>query len=122
MTSTTPSPTALASRREEFRAVLLRHRAECETDLAAAASAAAEDALDPVASARCEALRDTLADIDAALARLAAGTYGTCVHCGAAIPEGRLELRPYAASCVPCLERLAHHPTTADRRTPGPLP
>ncbi|WP_244931619.1 TraR/DksA C4-type zinc finger protein [Nocardioides sp. W7] len=43
-----------------------------------------------------------LAEIDAALARLSVGTYGTCVVCGRPIPSERLEARPSAASCVGC--------------------
>lgn len=43
-----------------------------------------------------------LAEIAAARARLADGTYGTCTSCGRAIPEGRLEARPVARTCVAC--------------------
>ena len=35
-----------------------------------------------------------------ALRRIELGTYGTCVDCGAGVPEGRLEARPEAARCV----------------------
>jgi DnaK suppressor protein len=38
----------------------------------------------------------------AALAAIEAGTYGVCVDCGAAIPEGRLRALPDAVRCVPC--------------------
>jgi DnaK suppressor protein len=41
-------------------------------------------------------------DIDAALARLDEGTYGTCTRCGQPIPEERLEAVPYAVLCVSC--------------------
>jgi DnaK suppressor protein len=37
-----------------------------------------------------------------ALRRVEVGTYGTCVDCGAPVPEGRLEARPEAARCVKC--------------------
>jgi DnaK suppressor protein len=37
-----------------------------------------------------------------ALQRIELGTYGTCVDCGAGVPEGRLEARPEAARCVTC--------------------
>jgi RNA polymerase-binding transcription factor DksA len=40
--------------------------------------------------------------VDHALARLAAGTYGTCETCGAAIPAERQELVPWATTCVSC--------------------
>ena len=46
--------------------------------------------------------RQRLADVDAALARVEAGSYGTCQRCGAAIPDERLEARPTAAYCVSC--------------------
>jgi DnaK suppressor protein len=37
-----------------------------------------------------------------ALRRIELGTYGTCVDCGAGVPEGRLEAKPAAARCVSC--------------------
>ncbi|HEX4324064.1 MAG TPA: TraR/DksA C4-type zinc finger protein [Gaiellaceae bacterium] len=40
--------------------------------------------------------------IDAALARLEVGTYGTCVSCGSDIPLERLEANPWAALCIDC--------------------
>ena len=43
-----------------------------------------------------------LAEIDAALGRLEAGSYGTCARCGRAIPAERLEARPTAGTCVGC--------------------
>jgi DnaK suppressor protein len=41
-----------------------------------------------------------LDQVDAALARIAAGTYGTCAVCGEAIAEGRLEARPWTPFCI----------------------
>ena len=43
-----------------------------------------------------------LAAIEAALARLEAGTYGSCVRCGNAIAPERLEALPSAAHCIDC--------------------
>ena len=43
-----------------------------------------------------------LALVDAALARLDDGTYGTCQVCGKAIAPERLEVIPWAATCVAC--------------------
>ncbi|HMV68995.1 MAG TPA: TraR/DksA family transcriptional regulator [Myxococcota bacterium] len=40
--------------------------------------------------------------IRAALDRIDAGTWGTCVACGEPIPAGRLEALPEAATCVAC--------------------
>jgi len=44
--------------------------------------------------------RARLDDVDAAVARLDAGTYGRCEVCGERIPAGRLEIRPAARRCV----------------------
>ena len=41
-----------------------------------------------------------LGEIDAALKRIDAGTYGTCEVCGRPIGEGRLEARPWATLCI----------------------
>ena len=41
-------------------------------------------------------------EIDLALERIEAGTYGTCINCGQPIPEERLAAVPYAVLCVPC--------------------
>ena len=44
-------------------------------------------------------------DVEEALDRIAAGTYGICVDCGKAIPRERLEILPQAARCVDCERR-----------------
>ena len=41
-----------------------------------------------------------LAEIDAALSRIADGTYGICVRCGRPISPDRLEAVPYATLCL----------------------
>lgn len=46
--------------------------------------------------------RDGLAEVDAALARLDAGTYGACERCGAPIGQERLDARPVARQCIGC--------------------
>jgi RNA polymerase-binding transcription factor DksA len=43
-----------------------------------------------------------LVEIDAALERVAAGTYGTCEGCDRPIPPERLEVRPTTRTCVAC--------------------
>ncbi|WP_041941114.1 MULTISPECIES: TraR/DksA C4-type zinc finger protein [Frankia] len=48
---------------------------------------------------------DHLAEVDAALGRLAAGTYGVCETCGRPVGEQRLAARPSARTCVPCASR-----------------
>ena len=48
---------------------------------------------------------ELLHDIEAALARLREGTYGTCADCGITISRKRLEAVPWAQFCVTCQER-----------------
>jgi RNA polymerase-binding transcription factor len=43
-----------------------------------------------------------LADLDQALARLAAGRYGICQRCGQPIAPARLAARPAARTCISC--------------------
>ncbi len=43
-----------------------------------------------------------LAQVNAALARVENGTYGSCSVCGEPIGEKRLEAVPHAATCVNC--------------------
>ena len=43
-----------------------------------------------------------LAEVEAALERLAAGTYGICERCGQPIGQARLEARPAARTCIRC--------------------
>ncbi len=49
-----------------------------------------------------ESVKRMLDDVDAALAQIASGTYGTCVNCGQQISEARLEHRPESVYCVDC--------------------
>jgi DnaK suppressor protein len=55
---------------------------------------------------------DELAMIDAALARIEAGSYGECIACGTDIPAKRLQASPEASRCIPCQEK-AEHPRLA---------
>jgi RNA polymerase-binding transcription factor DksA len=45
--------------------------------------------------------------VEAALARLDAGTFGRCLRCGNEIPAGRLEALPWAAYCISCQKLVA---------------
>jgi RNA polymerase-binding transcription factor DksA len=49
--------------------------------------------------------RQTVEQIDAALARMDAGTYGLCVPAGRRIAVERLDAIPYAEECVDCKAR-----------------
>lgn len=45
---------------------------------------------------------EELRDVEAALARMSLGAYGTCLNCGGPIPVERLEAYPTAKRCQPC--------------------
>ena len=47
-----------------------------------------------------------LALIDAALARIDAGTYGECIDCAVPVPAPRLKASPEASRCIPCQEKF----------------
>jgi DnaK suppressor protein len=49
-----------------------------------------------------ESIKRMLTEVDAALARVEEGTYGTCARCGNEIPKARLEFRPESIYCVDC--------------------
>ena len=58
-----------------------------------------------------------LSDVDAALSRVAAGSYGECIDCGEPIAIARLKAYPAATRCIDCQEayekREAGPPLTA---------
>jgi RNA polymerase-binding transcription factor DksA len=97
--ATAPIP---ASAWDPFRVLLEEQRADCSRQRELALAEAATSMPDPVAVNRVARLALTIDEIDAALHRIADGTYGACVHCGAAIPAERLQFRPFAAGCVAC--------------------
>jgi DnaK suppressor protein len=46
--------------------------------------------------------KNAIDQIEAAIARIEAGSFGECDTCGAKIPKSRLDAIPYAAQCVHC--------------------
>ena len=46
--------------------------------------------------------REEMQMIEAALARMDAGTYGICVSCGGTISAQRLTALPYTTTCITC--------------------
>ena len=115
--------TALAAARERARARLASLEREFGGIVAAARDAATDDEHDPEGAtlayerqhvaALADAVREDLAEIQAALARLADGSYGTCQACGQEISPDRLAARPAARTCVGC---PPHRHATARRR------
>jgi DnaK suppressor protein len=53
-------------------------------------------------------LQVILEEVDHALRKMDAGTYGTCDECGKDIPYERLEVRPQATLCVACKSKVEH--------------
>jgi DnaK suppressor protein len=51
---------------------------------------------------RASAARRKLADVEEALGRLAAGTFGRCEQCGSGIPDGLLAITPERRYCPRC--------------------
>jgi RNA polymerase-binding transcription factor DksA len=56
--------------------------------------------------------QDEMREIDAAMGRLGAGTYGTCESCRGSIPLARLRAIPATRRCLSC-------ETAREHRTPG---
>lgn len=123
----TSTPALDAATTAELRHALLERRRESEQRLAsltghfqdivdATAHSNADDEHDPEGTtiaferSQVDALaretRQELVDIDAALARLDDGSYGTCERCGEPIAVERLRVRPAARRCVTCAALL----------------
>jgi len=103
---------ALAAARERTLARLASLEREFAGIVEAARDAGTDDEHDPEGAtlaferqhvaALADAAREDLAEIQAALARLADGSYGTCQACSARISAERLAARPAARTCVGC--------------------
>lgn len=104
MSTISPQATAapVRTRWEAFRLVLEEQRADCVRQRELALVEVATSVPDAVAVRRAASMLATIGEIDAALDRIADGTYGRCAGCGVDIPVERLELRPFAAGCVAC--------------------
>ena len=48
---------------------------------------------------------EAIEDIEHTIARIDAGSYGSCEACGAELPRERLEAIPHARMCVSCSSR-----------------
>lgn len=102
----------LAAREREVREQAATLAEQLEGLVEAAAGANADDEHDPEGATLAyereqvaALLRNTeeeLAELAAARARLAEGTYGTCEVCGGPIAPARLEARPTARTCITC--------------------
>ena len=50
-------------------------------------------------------LEEGLAEVDNALSKIEAGTYGVCEECGKEIAPARLEAKPEARLCIDCASK-----------------
>ena len=66
-------------------------------------TAEAVERLSTTATAR--SISASIADIDRAIEKIEAGTYGFCDECGEKIGDARLEALPAASLCVDCARR-----------------
>jgi DnaK suppressor protein len=100
---------------EKYKAMLLAKQADLSKGLYSREDIAIQktpDALDEVqlAGERELAIRNLdresnlLRSVRAALARVADGSYGVCLHCEEDIKPKRLEALPWAAYCIRCQE------------------
>ena len=104
-----------------IKKTLLKRRAELLGDIAErdetmaditideAEDKAFERLEDEVLSALSTADRDELVRIDAALEKIAEGTYGECEECGQEIASARLEAMPDALLCINCASAAEAH-------------
>ncbi|MDR3154381.1 MAG: RNA polymerase-binding protein DksA [Deltaproteobacteria bacterium] len=101
---------------EKFKTLLLEQREEIMSHAASTMNdllAQAENFPDPADRASLdtdrsftlrlrERERHLLNKIDAALERIAIGSFGICEHCGEDISIARLEARPVSTLCIRC--------------------
>lgn len=100
--------TALEEQRTHLRAEIMSQGADPESDEVtfSADSGFADRSHNTEERSRlisvASALRSNLRDVDRALAKIHAGTYGACERCGDPIATERLDALPWAMLCIRC--------------------
>ena len=112
--------TEIAELRDQLAAEVAALRADierAESDIASRLGDAVGDAGDDQADVGAKTFerehelalthnaRELLVQNERAIARIEAGTYGTCESCGEAIGKARLQAFPRATLCVSCKQR-----------------
>lgn len=107
-----PAYDALLAERADVAEQIASLTRDFEGMVAASTSSNSDDEHDPegatIAFERAQVVavlelgRRRLDEIDAALRRIAAGSYGRCESCGREISAERLAARPSAAACIRC--------------------
>ncbi len=106
------SADALGAERAAAQAQVEALTRQFDEIVAASRSSNADDEHDPEGAtiaferqqvaALLERARRRLADVDAAVTAVEAGTYGRCESCGRPIGAERLAARPTARTCIAC--------------------
>jgi len=108
--------------RSQLREELLRHRSFLRSEIESQGADPDSDDVEFVADAGfadrghstgersqviavLRALRSNLLDVERAVAKMDAGTYGICERCGRRISLERLEALPWAVRCIDCQQR-----------------
>jgi RNA polymerase-binding transcription factor DksA len=110
-TAVTPRDRLLARRTEllhRFREARLLADEVTETPSAEVIDKANDQWDARVLSSYGDAESRQLVAVDAALARIAEGTYGSCARCGIDINAARLVAMPEAAMCASCASWVEH--------------
>ncbi len=119
--STSPARAAKLNKKEleKYRRLLFEKKNSLSSDLAKTRDAeeetteeATQDIADKAVSSYTREFlyslsdtdRNTLVQIDQALARVAEGTYGHCLNCGNLMAEKRLVAVPWTPYCLDCQE------------------
>lgn len=96
---------ALLRRRGQMQNVVRSNRdqlAESRKNYADIGDRASEGFEDELAAGLLSIESAQLDEIEEALARIDAGTYGSCIDCDKPIPKKRLEILPFAKRCLGC--------------------
>ena len=99
---------AIRGRLEQRLALLTRRAGKIGTDLRRPQNPdweerATEIENDEVLESLDSSTLDEVNQIQSALERIKAGTYGICVSCGQPVGEKRLDAVPHAATCINCV-------------------
>lgn len=92
----------LAQLRQQRGGEISRAEAAAETRSLAQGDWAQSDASHDLSVALEERELQELNQIGAALQRITDGEYGSCIDCGADIPDARLHANPVAERCISC--------------------
>ncbi|MGH9063108.1 MAG: TraR/DksA family transcriptional regulator [Acidimicrobiales bacterium] len=95
------------------------HRSELQFDEESGEGAALSVEVDRDRTLRSQSLVE-LGEIEAAMARLAIGTYGVCETCAQPIPVERLEALPAARLCIGCKNGARMAPDNPGTDSTGP--